>query len=60
MESFKADELLEPIDLYKTRLKDAFHANAEEYFEKMKDKAGTDVNANQNFCKILRWYDYQF
>lgn len=52
MDKFDANDLLEPLLLYKNRLKDAFHKNAEEHFEKMKDSAGTDVDKNQHFCKI--------
>ena len=52
METFDANDLLEPLILYKTRLKDGFHNNAVDFFEAMKDKAGTNVDANQHFCKI--------
>lgn len=52
METFKAEELLEPIELYKTRLKDAFHRNAEEKIDNMTNQAGTNVPANQSFCAI--------
>ena len=52
METFKETELLEPISLYETRLKDAFHQNAIDRFEEMTKAAKTNVDANQQFCKI--------
>ena len=52
MESFKETEMLEPISLYETRLKDAFHQNAIDRFEEMTKAAKTNVDANQAFCKI--------
>ena len=52
METFKETEMLEPISLYETRLKDAFHQNAIDRFEEMTKEAKTNVDANQAFCKI--------
>lgn len=52
METFANEDLLEPIDLYKTRLKDAFHENAVKRFEEMERKGNVDVAANQRECKI--------
>lgn len=49
MEQF--NELLEPLDLYKSRLKDGFHANAEKLFDQMKDEAKINVDQNQEACK---------
>ena len=52
MEKFEGNDLLEPVELYQTRLKDAFHNNADNYYQEMTDKAKTNVPANQGFCKI--------
>ena len=52
METFKETELLEPISLYETRLKDAFHQNAMDRYDEMTKAAKTNVEANQAFCKI--------
>lgn len=52
METFKETEMLEPISLYETRLKDAFHQNAIDRFEEMSKTTNTNVDANQAFCKI--------
>ena len=58
MEKFSKDEttfqdtdLLEPISFYRDQLKDAFHDNAEEYFKKLTERAATDVDLNQSYCK---------
>lgn len=58
MEKFTRDEttfddsdLLEPLSFYKTKLKDAFHENGEEYFKKLTEKAQTDVEGNKEACK---------
>lgn len=55
METFTGNDLLEPIEIYRSRLKDAFHDNAEKQFQEMTDRAKTNVQANQDFCKI--YYD---
>lgn len=52
METFDNSELLEPLELYKTRLKDAFHDNASKYFDEMVKKSNIDVEKNQEFCRI--------
>ena len=49
--TFQDSDLLEPISFYKTQLKDAFHDNGEEYFKKLTEKAGTDIEANREACK---------
>ena len=49
--TFQDSDLLEPISFYKQQLKDAFHDNGEEYFKKLTEKAGTDVEANRDACK---------
>ncbi len=51
METFKAESLLEPLTLYKEQLKDAFHRNAEEFFEELTKKGKVDVALNQDHCK---------
>lgn len=50
METFKDEQMLEPLDLYKTQLKDAFHNNAENFFDELDKKANVDVNKNQTAC----------
>ena len=55
METFKDEALLEPLVLYKDRLKDAFHNNAIDQFDQMTKRANTNVDANQKFWKI--YYD---
>ena len=52
METFTNDDLLEPIELYRTRLKEAFHNNAVKYYEELTEQAKTNVDANQEYCKI--------
>ena len=54
MEEFTLDEtkfddsdLLEPFSFYKLKLKDAFHKNAEEYFDKLTQRANTDIETNR-------------
>ena len=49
--TFKDEALLEPLDFYKSQLKDAFHDNAEEYFDKLTKKSKIDVEANRLACK---------
>ena len=51
MQTFNNDSLLEPLVLYKDGLKDAFHNNAEEYFEELTKKGQVDVALNQQHCK---------
>ena len=58
MEEFTQDEtkfddsdLLEPFSFYNLKLKDAFHNNAEEYFDFLVKKAGTDIEANREAVK---------
>ena len=58
--TFQDTDLLEPLQFYKSQLKDAFHDNAEEYFQKLTDKAQVDIEANReavkkydNECKII-------
>lgn len=48
MEQF--NDLLEPLDLYKSRLKDGFHANAEKLFDEMQKEANINVEENQEAC----------
>ena len=55
METFTGNDLLEPLVVYKERLKDAFHNNAEKRYDEMTNRAQTNVQANQDFCKI--YYD---
>lgn len=50
METFKAESLLEPLDFYKTQLKDAFHHNAEEFFDELTKRGQVDVALNQSHC----------
>ena len=54
MEEFSRDEtkfdnsdLLEPFSFYNLKLKDAFHDNAEEYFDKLTKRAGTNIELNR-------------
>ena len=49
--TFQDSDLLEPLNFYKSQLKDAFHENAEEYFKKLTEKAGTDIEANRAAVK---------
>ena len=51
METFENTELLEPLLLYKNRLKDAFHSNSEEYFDELTKKGEVNVELNQDYCK---------
>ena len=46
-------DLLEPEKLYKTRLKAAFHENAEKYFDELVNTAQTDKEANSILCDKL-------
>ena len=50
-DTFQNTDLLEPIQFYKSQLKDAFHDNAEEYFQKLTERAGTDIEANREAVK---------
>ena len=54
-ETFDNTDLLEPIDFYTKKLKEAFHNNAIKLYEEMTDKAQTNVDENQKQCKI--YYD---
>lgn len=63
METFTRDEttfqdtdLLEPLQFYKSQLKDAFHENAEEYFKKLTERAGTNIEANR---EAVKKYDHE-
>lgn len=49
--TFEGSDLLEPLNFYKTQLKDAFHENGEEYFKKLTEKANTDIEGNKEACK---------
>ena len=49
--TFEGSDLLEPLNFYKTQLKDAFHENGEEYFKKLTERAQTDVEGNKEACK---------
>ena len=51
METFNNTDLLEPLQLYKDRLKDSFHDNAIEYFDKLTEKGQVNVDLNQELCK---------
>ena len=51
METFKNEDLLEPIELYEKRLKEAFHNNAIKYFEELEKNGKVDVARNQAACK---------
>ncbi len=51
METFNNTDLLEPLLLYKDRLKEAFHNNAEEYFAHLTEKGQVNVELNQDHCK---------
>ena len=51
METIKNEELLEPLLLYKDRLKEAFHNNAVEFFDKLTEKGQVNVDLNQDLCK---------
>lgn len=52
METFKNEQLLEPLNLYKDQLKDAFHKNAELYYDELTKKSAINVDENQRQCKI--------
>ena len=51
MEKIDNTELLEPLKLYKDRLKESFHNNAVEFFDKLTKKGEVDVQLNQDLCK---------
>ncbi len=55
MKTFSNIELSEPIKLYNTELKDAFHNNASEYFDNLVEQSQIDVNKNKELCK--QYYD---
>lgn len=57
METFENTELLEPLSLYRDRLKDSFHTNSEEFFEEMVKKGNVNVEENQDICK--KYYQEQ-
>ena len=50
MEVFNNDDLLEPLSLYKDRLKEGFHNNAESFFDELTKKGEVDVPLNQELC----------
>lgn len=50
MEKFTNNELLEPILFYKNQLKDSFHRNAEDFFDELGKKAGTNIEENKSIC----------
>ena len=52
METFNNTDLLEPLILYKDRLKEGFHNNAEKELDDLTKKAKIDVDENQRQCKI--------
>ena len=52
METFNNTDLLEPLLLYRDRLKDAFHNNAEAELDDLTKKANVNVDENQRQCKI--------
>ena len=41
------NDLLEPVRIYNSKLKDQFHHNAESFFDELTKKAGTDIGANR-------------
>lgn len=49
-------DLLEPTKLYNDRLKDAFHDNADEFFETLNKQANVDVEANRLTVKKYKKY----
>ena len=51
MEKFTNDDLLEPISLYKNRLREGFHNNAVDFFDQLTKKGEVDVQLNQDLCK---------
>ena len=48
------NDLLEPTKVYKHSLKDAFHKNAEDYFEELRKTSNIDVGANKVTCDEIR------
>ena len=44
------NDLLEPSKLYRSTLKDAFHQNAEDYFDELTKTSGVDTGANKVTC----------
>lgn len=48
------NDLLEPRKLYKSQLKDAFHKNAEDYFDELTKTSGVDTGANKVTCDRIR------
>ena len=55
LETFENTDLLEPLEFYEKKLKEAFHENAIKRYESMTEKAGTNIDENQRQCKI--YYD---
>jgi len=51
MIEIKPDDLLEPVKVYKSMLKSAFHDNATEYFDEMVKKSGINIEANREAYK---------
>lgn len=51
MEEFQ--DLLEPRKLYNTQLKDAFHRNAEEFFDDLTVKSNVDIESNRDTIKKI-------
>lgn len=52
MDTFNNTDLLEPLVLYRDRLKDGFHKNAETFYDRLTDKSKISVPDNQAQCKI--------
>ena len=48
------NDLLEPTKLYKSQLKDAFHKNAEDYFDNLTKSSTVDLGANKVTCDRIR------
>ena len=55
MKTINNTELVEPIKLYNSQLKDAFHDNAVEYFDNLLKQSEIDVNKNRELSK--QYYD---
>lgn len=53
---FDSSDLLEPFSFYNLKLKDAFHQNAEEYFDYLTKKAETNIEANK---EAVKKYDHE-
>ena len=48
------NDLLEPTKLYKSQLKDAFHKNAEDYFDNLTKSSTVDLGANKVTCDRIK------